>query len=99
MAAACSTRRDATCAIRQPGSSRTPPVPAPTEPTPEDRRIVAAYQREQDALVAPAGIRSGGGAASFSLLPGTGASLGSTDDLAQVAALSQSIAGRNATRT
>jgi len=85
--------------VRQPGYSRTPPVPAPTEPTPEDRRIVAAYQREQDALVAPTGIRSGGGAASFSLLPGTGASLGSTDDLAQVAALSQSIAGRNATRT
>jgi len=85
--------------VRQPGPSRTPPAPAPTEPTPEERRIVAAYQREQDALVAPTGIRSGAGAASFSSLPGAGAPFGSTDDLAQVAALSQAIGGRNAPTT
>ena len=85
--------------VRQPGYSHIPPTPAPTEPTPEERRIVAAYQREQDARVAPTGIRSGAGAASFSSLPGAGASFGASDDLAQVAALSQAIAGHNAPGT
>src|SRR5260370_15864380 len=64
------------------------------EPTPEERRIAAAYQREQEAMLAPTGIRSGSGASSFASFPGVGAPISGADDLAQVAALSQALSGR-----
>jgi type IV secretion system protein VirB10 len=82
--------------VRQPGYAQT--QPAPTEPTPEERRIAAAYQREQEAISAPTGIRSGGGAGSFA--SGFGGGVGtfsSGADLAQVAALTQAIAGQSPT--
>jgi type IV secretion system protein VirB10 len=78
--------------VRQPSAAHTPVAQTPTEPTPEERRIAAAYQREQEAMIAPTGIRSGGFAS------GTFSNAGSTsnasDDLARVAAMSQAIAGR-----
>ena len=58
--------------VRQPGYAQTQPAPAAPEPTPEERRIAAAYQREQEAMSAPTGIRSGGAAGSFSLGSGGG---------------------------
>lgn len=81
--------------VRQPAYARAQAAAAPTEPTPEERRIAAAYQRELDAMIAPTGIRSVSGASSFGSFPGAGGQPRSNDDLAQVAALSQSIAGRN----
>ena len=47
-----------------------PPVPQPsnTEPTPEQRRLVAAYEAEQQAMLAPTTLRSG-----FGQQPGPGA--------------------------
>ncbi len=82
--------------VRQPGYAQT--QPAPTEPTPEERRIAAAYQREQEAISAPTAIRSGGGAGSFG--SGFGGGIGpfsSGADLAQVAALTQAVAGQSPT--
>jgi type IV secretory pathway VirB10-like protein len=82
--------------VRQPGYAQT--QPGPTEPTPEERRIAAAYQREQEAMSAPTSIRSGGGAGSFASGFGGGVGpLSSGADLAQVAALTQAIAGQNPT--
>ncbi len=46
--------------MRQPNAIRTQAV-APTpihEETPEDRRLAAAYQREQEAIQAPTSIRN-----------------------------------------
>lgn len=83
--------------VRQPGYAQTQPVPAAPEPTPEERRIAAAYQREQEAMSAPTGIRSSGAAGSSSLGSGGGRPFSGSDDLAQVAALTQSIAGQNPT--
>ena len=64
------------------------------EPTPEERRIAAAYQREQEAMLAPTGIRSGTGASSYASFTGLGAPSSGADDLAQVAALTQALGGR-----
>jgi type IV secretion system protein VirB10 len=48
-------------------------------------------------MIAPTGIRSASGAGSFGSFPGAGGQPAGNDDLAQIAALSQSIAGRNST--
>jgi type IV secretion system protein VirB10 len=78
--------------VRQPPATHTPVAQTPTEPTPEERRIAAAYQREQEAMIAPTGIRSGGFASgTFS---SAGSNFNAGDDLARVAAMSQAIAGR-----
>jgi len=56
--------------VRQPTTSRTPQV-APTQPpqeTPEERRITAAYQREQEAIQAPTGIRNSESPATLSAI-------------------------------
>ena len=47
--------------VRQPNTTRTPQVVAPPQlpqETPEQRRIAAAYQREQEAILAPTSIRN-----------------------------------------
>lgn len=47
--------------VRQPNITRTPQVVAPPQlpqETPEQRRIAAAYQREQEAILAPTSIRN-----------------------------------------
>ena len=66
---------------------------APPQPTPEEQRIAAAYQREREAMAAPMGIRSGNGASGLSF-PTVGANR--SEDLAQVAALRQALGAQNA---
>src|SRR5262249_22086042 len=60
---------------------------------PEERRIAAAYQREQEAMLAPTGIRSGSGMSSLTSYPGLGAPPSTPSDLSQVAALTQALGG------
>ena len=43
---------------------------SPPQPTPEEQRIAAAYQREREAMTAPMGIRSGNGASGLSFPTG-----------------------------
>jgi type IV secretion system protein VirB10 len=68
-------------------------VTAVPEQTPEEQRVVAAYQREHEAMVAPTAISSGVTASSFTSFPGTARASGN-DDLARIAALGQAVAGR-----
>ncbi len=72
-----------------------PPVQytsAPPQPTAEEQRLAAAYQRERDAMVAPMGIRSGSGNTGLAL-PTVGASR--PEDLSQLAALRQALGAQN----
>ncbi len=80
--------------VRQPAYPTPQVAPAVPEPTPEERRIAAAYQRELDAMAAPTGIRSGAGAGSVAAFR-TGTPISGTDDLARIAALTQNIADRD----
>ena len=80
--------------VRQPPPyGRAQTAAAMPEPTPEERRIAAAYQREQEAMLAPTGIRSGNGMSSLMSYPGFGAPASAPNDLAQVAALTQALGG------
>jgi type IV secretion system protein VirB10 len=79
--------------VRQPAYPRAQHSPAPVEPTSEERLIAAAYQRQQEAMIAPTGIRTGSGS-SFGF-PGPGGTTPVKDDLSDVAALTRAIAGRN----
>lgn len=73
------------------------PLQAQREPTPEERRIEAAYQREHEAMLSPTGIRSGGNGSSGSVFGSlANGSPARPDDLAQVAALGQALGSRNA---
>jgi type IV secretion system protein VirB10 len=79
--------------VRQPAYARVQTSAEPAEPTPEERRIAAAYRRQQEAMIAPTGIRSsGGGGLTF---PGAGAPASARNDLSDVAALTRAIADRN----
>jgi type IV secretory pathway VirB10-like protein len=64
----------------------------PPQPTPEEQRIAAAYQREREAMTAPMGIRSGNGSSGLSFPTGANRS----EDLAQLAALRKALTGPNA---
>ena len=77
--------------VRQPNAMYSQPVaPAPIhEETPEERRIAAAYQREQEAIQAPTSIRNSA-TSSLSATPGQPAS----NDLSQVEALSRALGAR-----
>lgn len=78
--------------IAQPAHAPPPPQP-PREPTPEERRLQDLYRREQEALVAPTGIRSSG-AAPGSVSSQSGPQLPSRqNDLAQIAALGAALTG------
>jgi type IV secretion system protein VirB10 len=77
--------------VRQPGAIRTQLI-APTpihEETPEERRIAAAYQREQEAIQAPTTIRN---SATSSLSATTGQPM--SNDLSQVEGLSRALGPR-----
>ncbi len=77
--------------VRQPNAMRSQPV-APTpvhEETPEDRRLAAAYQQEQEAFRAPTSIRNSS-ASSLSPTPVQPAS----NDLSPVEALSRVLGAR-----
>jgi type IV secretion system protein VirB10 len=82
--------------VRQSAYPHAQTPPSSSEPTPEEQRIAAAYQREQEAMIAPTGIKSGNGAASLNSAFSTGTPQQGDDDLARIAALSQSINSRNA---
>jgi type IV secretory pathway VirB10-like protein len=81
--------------VRQPNAMRTQTVPTTPvhEETPEDRRLAAAYQREQEAIQAPTSIRNS--SASSSGTVNTVPTLRSgSDDLSQVEALSRALGAR-----
>ena len=68
--------------------SRIPPTPVHEE-TPEERRIAAAYEREQEAIQAPTSIRNSA-TSSLSTIAGQPAS----NDLSQAEALSRALGAR-----
>ena len=83
--------------IRQAPVARAPQaVPAATvhQETPEERRVAAAYAREQEARMAPTGIKSSVNASSFGTM--ASADRGGSDDLARVAALTRAVGGHSA---
>lgn len=69
-----------------------PPQP-PREPTPEERRQQELYRREQEALVAPTGIRSGGAGSAPAFTPSGPQMPSRQNDLAQIAALGAALTG------
>jgi len=77
--------------VRQPNAVRTQPAsPTPIhEETPEDRRIAAAYQREQEAIQAPTSVRN---SATSSL--STTIAQSASNDFSQVEALSHALGAR-----
>jgi type IV secretory pathway VirB10-like protein len=77
--------------VRQAPAPRPQPVAAPSlaeEATPEERRLAAAYARDQEARVAPTGVRTTSNSAGFAPSP---AIPSGSDDLAQVAALTRAV--------
>ena len=81
--------------IRQPNamSAQTvPPTPVHDE-TPEERRLAAAYQREQEAIQAPTSIRNSS-ASSFATGNAVPAVRSGSDDVSQVEALSRALGSR-----
>jgi type IV secretion system protein TrbI len=71
-------------------------VPQPHEPSPEERRLIAAYEREQQAIAAPTTLRDGFGASGFgggSQSAQGGRSNG--DDAAQIASVVQALSRRS----
>jgi P-type conjugative transfer protein TrbG len=72
--------------VRQPPASHYSAPPSP-QPSAEEQRREAAYQREREAMLAPTGIRSGNGGLS---IPGgslSGMAGSRPDDVSQIAAL------------
>jgi type IV secretory pathway VirB10-like protein len=91
----CSEYGQSRVVIRQAGYAPAPVTAASAQPTPEEQRIAAEYQREQEAMLAPTGIRSGASPTSFDSLPNAPAEQQGNDDLARIAALTQAISGRD----
>lgn len=65
-------------------------IPQPLEPSPEERRLLAAYEREQQAIAAPTTLRDSFGSAGY----GASSQAGQTgrtgsDDAAQIASMIQ----------
>jgi type IV secretory pathway VirB10-like protein len=85
--------------VRQPATSppQTAAPGAPPEPTPEERRLAAAYQREREAMIAPTAIGSGSAIRASNSFAGASAPTSSNDDITRVAALSRAIADRTST--
>ncbi|MDQ2843679.1 MAG: P-type conjugative transfer protein TrbG [Acidobacteriota bacterium] len=82
--------------VRQAPVARAPQSPSvvmPHEPTPEERRLAAAYAREQEARIAPTSIKSSAGTASIGQLAPNPQS--SSDDFAQVAALTKAVSNHS----
>jgi type IV secretion system protein VirB10 len=67
-------------------------VPQPREPSPEERRLIAAYEREQQAIAAPTTLRDGFGSPGFNgaSQAGQGGS-NNGDDAAQIASMVQAL--------
>jgi type IV secretion system protein VirB10 len=56
--------------VRQPPPSQYAATSSPSQPSAEEQRLAAAYQREREAMTAPTGIRSANGGG-FSSVPGS----------------------------
>ena len=70
-------------------------IPQPREPTPEERRLLAAYEREQQAIAAPTTLREGfGSPASGSSQTAVGVR-NNGDDAAQIASMVQGLMRQN----
>ncbi len=68
------------------------PIPQPREPSPEERRLLAAYEREQQAIAAPTTLREGFGAAGSGTSPQGGqGGRNNGDDAAQIASMIQAL--------
>jgi type IV secretory pathway VirB10-like protein len=91
----CSEYGQARVIIRQPGYAPAPITAASAQPTPEEQRLAAEYQREEEAMLAPTSIRLGASATSFDSSSSVAAQQQSNDDLARIAALSQAISGHD----
>jgi type IV secretory pathway VirB10-like protein len=80
-----------------------PPVPQPIaaqvpqthEPSPEERSLIAAYQREQQAMLAPTTTRDGFGTSPTGLSMQPSAMRSNPDDAAQIASMVQALARQN----
>jgi type IV secretion system protein VirB10 len=85
--------------VRQTSMPVQPPVaqiPQPREPSPEERRLLAAYEREQQAIAAPTTLRDSFGAPTAGSGPqATPASRGAGDDANQIASLVQALTRQN----
>ena len=81
--------------VRQAPVPPTPPavqVPQAREPSPEERRLIAAYQREQQAIAAPTTSRQGFGVGTPTNGPTTNNAVANvSDDAAQIAAALQAL--------
>jgi type IV secretion system protein TrbI len=79
--------------VRQPNARRTQPaLPSQMhEETPEDRRLAAAYQREQEAIQAPTSIRN----ADTPSVSTAAVAQPASNDLSQVGALSRALGARS----
>ena len=66
-------------------------VPQPREPSPEERRLIAAYEREQQAIAAPTTMRDGFGSPGFGGASQAGAGRNNGDDAAQIASMVQAL--------
>jgi len=71
------------------------PVPQPREPSPEERRLLAAYQREQQAIAAPTTLREGFGSPAAGNSQASAGVRNSGDDAAQIASMVQGLIRQN----
>jgi type IV secretory pathway VirB10-like protein len=69
-------------------------VPQAHEPSPAERRLIAAYEREQQAIAAPTTMREGFATGQS----GVTAPTGSNNDAAQIASIVQALAKQNGNR-
>lgn len=91
----CSEYEQARVVIPHPSYAPAPVSAASAQPTPEEQRIAAEYQREQEAMLAPPTIKSGAGATFLDSLPNAPAQQQGNDDLARIAALTRAINGHD----
>ncbi|HTU45387.1 MAG TPA: TrbI/VirB10 family protein [Bryobacteraceae bacterium] len=84
--------------IRQAPASAQPVVtqmPQPREPTPEERRLLAAYEREQQAIAAPTTLREGFGSPASGSSQAAPGIRNNGDDAAQIASMVQGLVRQN----
>ena len=70
-------------------------MPQPREPTPEERRLLAAYEREQQAIAAPTTLREGFGSPTSGTSQTAAGVRNNGDDAAQIASMVQGLMRQN----
>ena len=70
-------------------------IPQPREPTPEERRLLAAYEREQQAIAAPTTLREGFGSPASGSSQTAAGVRNNGDDAAQIASMVQGLMRQN----